>query len=225
MDSRAEDMSKLASRMGYAFSGKALLEQALTHSSAGQVHLERLEFLGDAVLGMIIADELYRRFPEEQEGKLTRMRAALVCRNGLLKVAGDWQLDALLQVGPGERDQAGRVRSPSICANAVEALIGATFLDAGWTLARALVARAWQMQLETAGEADGRDAKTRLQEYTQAQGWGLPEYTVQDHGTEASPRFTASCTVHDKLAGYGEGERKKTAEAGAAEQAWQKLNP
>ena len=186
--------------------------------------MERLEFLGDAVLGMIIAEELYRRFPLEEEGKLTRMRAALVCRAGLLQVARDWDVDPMLAVGPGERDEQGRIRSESICANAVEAVIGALFLDAGWTVVHDTVVQAWQAQLAGAGTADGRDAKTSLQEYTQARDWGLPEYVVIDHGTEHSPRFSANCLVRGEEMGKGVGERKKSAESEAAKQAWQKLN-
>ena len=207
------------------FADAALLQQALTHTSTSLPHMERLEFLGDAVLGMIIAEELYRRFPIEEEGKLTRMRAALVCRAGLLQVASDWDIDPLLAVGPGERDASGRIRSESICANAVEAVIGALFLDAGWTVVHDIVAQAWQAQLAGADSADGRDAKTRLQEYTQARDWGLPEYVVTDHGTSHSPRFSANCLVRGEEMGKGVGERKKSAESEAAKQAWQKLNP
>jgi len=217
--------SELESRIGHVFHDSSLLEQALTHASSGLPHLERLEFLGDAVLGMIVADELYRRFPEEDEGMLTRMRAVLVCRAGLLQVATDWGLDRLLEVGPGERNKAGVVRSASICANAVEAVIGAVFLDAGWPVAQGLVLQAWQMQFNHVAEADGRDAKTRLQEYMQARGWGLPEYVTSDHGVAHHPRFSAQCMVRGESMGSGAGERKKTAELRAAQQACQKLNP
>lgn len=207
------------------FADARLLQQALTHTSTSLPHMERLEFLGDAVLGMIIAEELYRRFPLQEEGKLTRMRAALVCRAGLLQVAGDWDIDPLLSVGPGERDAQGRIRSESICANAVEAVIGALFLDAGWAVVRDVVVRAWESQLAGADSADGRDAKTRLQEFTQARDWGLPEYEVTDLGVGHSPRFSANCLVRGEEMGKGVGERKKSAESEAAKQAWQKLNP
>lgn len=218
-------MSDFETRLGYRFRDPALLQQALTHTSADTTHMERLEFLGDAVLGLVIAEELYRRFPSEAEGRLTRMRAALVCRAGLLKVAADWQIEPELCVGPGERDAEGRVRSPSICANAVEAVVGALFLDAGWPAVRDLVARAWAEQLAGAGRIDSRDAKTRLQEYTQGRDWGLPEYVVEDHGVDQSPRFSARCLVRGEAMGEGSGERKKLAEAAAASQAWIKLNP
>jgi len=223
--SPSRPLGRLEARLGHTFLDPGLLSQALTHTSAALPHMERLEFLGDAVLGMIIAEELYRRFPLEEEGKLTRMRAALVCRAGLLQVAGDWEIETLLSVGSGERDEAGRVRSVSICANAVEAVIGALFLDAGWPAVRDIVAHAWHAQLEKAGMADGRDAKTRLQEYTQARDWGLPKYIVSDHGTLHSPRFSARCLVRGEDMGSGVGERKKIAESEAARQAWKKLNP
>ncbi|MDQ6988083.1 MAG: ribonuclease III [Mariprofundaceae bacterium] len=218
-------MHKLAACIGHAFAQPDLLQQALTHASTGKAHLERLEFLGDAVLGMVIADELYRRFPQVGEGVLTRMRAALVCRDGLLRVADAWDIGSFLSVGPGERDGEGKVRSASIAANAVEAVIGAVFLDAGWQATRAVVLRAWKKQLATVADNDGRDAKTRLQEYTQAQGWGLPEYIISDSGAGEQPRFEARCLVRGEEVGIGVGERKKTAESEAAEQACQRLNP
>jgi ribonuclease III len=213
----------LESCLGHTFHDKQLLQQALTHTSAAVAHMERLEFLGDAVLGTMIAEELYRHFPDAEEGRLTRMRAALVCRAALLQVAADWGIEELLTVGPGERDGDGRIRSASICANAVEAVIGALFLDAGWEAARKLVAGAWRSQLDSVGSGDGRDAKTRLQEYTQAHDWGLPEYVIVDHGTTHSPRFSARCLVRGKQMGTGSGERKKIAESEAAKQAWDQL--
>lgn len=223
MNETATDVSRLEFHLGYAFHDKQLLQQALTHTSAAAAHMERLEFLGDAVLGIIITEELYRRFPDATEGKLTRMRAALVCRAALLRVAADWRVEALLMVGPGERDADGRIRSASICANAVEAVIGALFLDADWETVRKLVADAWQSRLDAAGSSDGRDAKTRLQEYTQARDWGLPEYVITDHGAGHKPRFSALCLVRGKQAGKGFGERKKIAESEAASQAWNQL--
>ncbi|MDQ6965475.1 MAG: ribonuclease III [Mariprofundaceae bacterium] len=221
----SEQASRLELQLGYSFHDFSLLQQALTHTSADLPHMERLEFLGDAVLDMVIAEELYRRFPLEQEGRLTRMRAALVCRAGLLQVATAWDIDPLLTVGPGEREASGRIRSQSICANAVEAVIGALFLDGGWDVVREAVAGAWSAQLTGADKADGRDAKTLLQEYTQSRDWGLPEYVVSDHGVSISPRFSAVCMVRGKAMGEGSGERKKIAETQAATQAWKTLNP
>ena len=154
MQPQAEAIARLQSRLGHTFRDGDLLQQALTHTSSGQPHMERLEFLGDAVLGVVIAEALYCRYPEEPEGRLTRMRAALVCRAGLLKVARVWQIDAMLSVGAGERDEQGHIRSVSICANAVEAVIGALFLDAGWPAVRAAVIEAWQSQLSAAATLD-----------------------------------------------------------------------
>lgn len=196
----------------------------MTHRSYGAEHMERLEFLGDAVLGLIMAEHLHRNFPQAAEGELSRMRATLVCKKSLGEVADRWRLADCLVVGEGERSAHG-IRSPSIAANAVEAVIGAVFEDGGWEAARATVLQAWQEMLAGADTADSRDAKTRLQELTQGKGWGLPEYLVTDMGTDRSPRFEAVCSVNGERLGKGRGERKKLAELAAAEQAWNKLNP
>ncbi len=213
----------LQKRLDYRFSDPRLLERALTHRSVSARHMERLEFLGDAVLGLSVAEYLHDHFSEADEGSLSRMRASLVCREGLLSVADTWQLGAAIEVGEGERD-AGGIKSPSILANAVEAVIGAIFSDGGWEAARRVVLKAWQPMLARAGKADQRDAKTRLQELTQGRGWGLPAYQVTDLGAGHSPRFQALCSVQGRQIGIGRGDRKKAAEAAAAEQAWEKLN-
>jgi len=218
-------MHALEARIGYTFRDANLLQQALTHASTHAPHMERLEFLGDAVLGVVIAEALYRRFPDVEEGALTRMRASLVRRDGLLVVARAWAVDGLLNVGCGERDSRKKVRAVSIVANAVEAIIGAVFLDGGWQKARETVLNAWESRLDSVKDEDSRDAKTRLQEYTQEQGWGLPEYIVSDHGAEQHPRFSARCLVRGEVMGEGLGERKKIAELEAAQQVCQTLIP
>jgi len=185
--------------------------------------MERMEFLGDAVLGLIIAARLYEQFPCVAEGELTRMRAALVCKNGLLAIARKWCLSPHLYVGDGERGKDEDVKSTSIVANAVEAVIGAVFLDGGWNSARSLVLKAWADLLRDADQADTRDAKTYLQEFTQAHGFGLPEYVVRDLGADCNPRFEAECFVNGNKAGRGMGERKKTAEMEAAAEACRQL--
>ena len=215
----ADRRAKLQRRLGYTFNNRELFDLALTHRSAGPEHMERLEFLGDAVLGLTISEHLYARFPDRPEGQLSRMRAAVVRKESLLAIAKAWQLPALLKVGEGERSGQG-IKSPSIAANAVEALIGAVFEDGGWEPARRVVLKAWQGMLKGIDEQDNRDAKSRLQEYTQAKGWGLPEYEIIDHGADYLPRFEAVCRVKGKLLGSGQGARKKLAEARAAEQAW-----
>jgi len=212
--------------IAYEFSDPALLKRALTHRStlrsevAG--HLERLEFLGDAVLGLVIAEYLHHSFPDKPEGQLSRMRASLVCRDSLLLIADEWELSGCLVVGDGERGEYG-VKSPSITANAVEAVIGAVFEDSGWDDARRIVLAAWQPMLADIGRVDTRDGKSRLQEFTQGKGWGLPVYTLVDRGAGSHPRFEAACSVQDRVLGHGRGERKKIAEIAAAEQAWSKL--
>jgi len=222
----------LESCIDYVFSDKELLRRALTHRSANQAvhgqHLERQEFLGDAVLGLVVAAYLHHHFPDKPEGDLSRMRAALVRKESLLKIANEWNLVVYLNVGESERvGKAGvapvGIKSPSIAANAVEAIIGAVFEDGGWSAANRLVNQAWQEMFKGIGETDTRDAKSRLQELTQAKGWGLPEYNLCDAGAGQSPRFKAQCRVNGELLGHGHGERKKIAEINAAEQAWQQL--
>jgi len=208
--------------LGYHFSDPGLLDRALTHRSASTTHMERLEFLGDAVLGLVVAEYLHSRFPDADEGSMSRMRASLVRREGLLNVASSWALFSCLYVGEGERT-AGGIKSASIAANAVEAIIGAIFTDGGWKEARRVVHEGWQPLLAKVEMSDLRDAKSRLQELTQERGWGLPSYEITDHGPAHTPRFQARCQINAKQAGVGEGNRKKTAEMNAAEQAWTSL--
>jgi len=225
-----KELKQLQGCIDYQFKQPVLLKRALTHCSALSSsltgHLERQEFLGDAVLGLVIAEALYKRFPDEQEGKLSKMRANLVCRDTLLEIAAQWQLTGCLVVGDGERMGKGKqgIKSPSIAANAVEAVIGAVFEDGGWQPARQLVLSAWHPLLQGIGVLDNRDAKSRLQELTQGKGWGLPVYTLTDHGAGKQPRFDAECSVQGRVLGRGRGDRKKLAEIDSAEQAWSKLN-
>lgn len=216
-------MGDLEDRIGYHFRDGRLLKQALTHRSTPGEHMERMEFLGDAVLGMVIAARLYEQFPHTDEGELTRMRAAMVCKNGLLTIARKWRLATYLHVGGGERDGDEQVKSTSIVANAVEAVIGAVFLEGGWESVHTLVLEAWADSLHHADQSESRDAKTRLQEFTQAHGLGLPEYVVHDLGGDCHPRFDAECHVDGKSIGKGVGERKKIAEMAAALQGWHGL--
>jgi len=188
------------------------------------MHMERLEFLGDAVLGLVISQYLHATYADKPEGELSRMRSVVVRKQGLLEVASAWRLVGYLHVGDGERLDGGGIKSLSIAANAVEAVIGAVFEDGGWEAARHVVRRAWKTMLADIGEIDTRDAKSRLQELTQSRDWGLPEYELSDLGAGVSPRFEASCQVRGEVLGSGTGERKKQAESNAAEQAYRKLN-
>jgi len=218
------ELHNLQTRLAYRFTDTGLLKQALTHRSATGTHLERMEFLGDAVLGLVISEELYAKQPDADEGMLSRMRAHLVCRDSLLTAARQWALADYLTVGKGERDAQGAIKAESILADAVEAVIGAVFLDGGWQSACTVVLSGWGNMLAEERQPDGRDAKTRLQEWTQAKGWGLPEYKVEDLGVEASPRFVATCYVQGREMGAGRGNRKKSAELLAAGQAWEQLS-
>jgi len=203
-------------RIGIEFTNKALLARALTHRSHSKEHMERLEFLGDAVLGLVIADYLHDRFADEDEGQLSRLRAGLVRKESLFEVAKIWHLQDYLQVGEGERSAHG-IKANSIVANAVEAVIGAVFKDSGWATAQHLIMQAWQPLLKNMCISDARDAKSQLQEYTQGKGWGLPAYQVSDLGVGKKPRFEAECKASEKLFALGYGARKKNAELDAAE--------
>jgi len=209
----------LQEEIAYTFSDATLLARALTHRSAGQPNLERLEFLGDAVLSLAVSEILYGLHPDADEGGLTRRRARLVCREMLLKIARTWGIADCMTVGKGERGADGRLKSEAVLADAVEAIIGAVFLDGGWDAARSVVRAAWGAHLNVEAMPDGRDAKTRLQEWTQARGWGLPEYRIIDHGAASRRRFDAVCLVRGERLGKGSGGRKKSAEMQAAEQA------
>jgi len=209
--------------IGYRFKDHLLLKRALTHRSVSSEHMERLEFLGDAVLGLAIAERLHDKFPHCSEGELSRMRAALVRKESLMSVASDWQLEHFLFVGEGERKN-GQLKSQSIAANGVESLIGAVFQESGWDDARRLIIDSWQMMLKKIDIDSVLDPKSRLQEFTQGKGWGLPEYIVTDHGVGTSPRFLAQCRINGEWLGKGSGDRKKTAELDAADQAWEALS-
>ncbi len=220
LDDRA--VASVQQAIGYHFKDRSLLKRALTHRSASSEHMERLEFLGDAVLGLTIADYLHGKFPHYSEGELSRMRAALVRKESLMAVSDIWQLEHFLVVGEGER-KAGQLKSQSIAANGVESLIGAVFQESGWDEARHLIMHAWRLMLEEVDVDSVLDPKSRLQEFTQSKGWGLPEYSVTDHGVGTSPRFSARCNVNGEWLAKGSGGRKKTAELDAAEQAWEAL--
>lgn len=205
--------------IGYTFKNKAILNKALSHASKAAEHMERQEFLGDSVLGLIISEYLYHQYPQLNEGALSKMKANLVCKDALLDVATIWKLATFLNVGDGERDKQGHLKSPSIAANAVESIIGAVFLDAGWEEAKLLVLKTWVTLINQVEPSDLRDAKSKLQELTQANKLGLPHYVIIDLGIQSSPRFKAECVVQKKCLSTGLGERKKQAELKAASHA------
>jgi ribonuclease-3 len=199
--------------------GRSFSEQALVHRSVRGANNERLEFLGDAVVGLVVAELLFERFPKLDEGVLTRMRARLVCESGLAEVARDMNLGERLQLGPGELKSGGH-RRDSILADALEALAAARYFEAGWETCRSEV-RAWfepRLALLRADEF-GKDAKTRLQEWLQARALPLPEYRlVEASGPEHAREFLVRCVVAAlSRETEARGGSRKLAEARAAE--------
>lgn len=207
--------------LGYPFQDLRLLDLALTHRSASAAHNERLEFLGDAVLGMVTAEVLYATYPAADEGTLSRLRARLVRRETLEEVARSVDLGRYLELGSGESRSGGHQRG-SILANALEAVIGAAFLDGGMTPARELVVRLLSDHLAgLAVDEDLRDPKTRLQEFLQGQGQALPVYTVEQvSGSAHDQQFEVVCRLDALgLTVRGKGSSRRIAEQQAAEQA------
>ncbi len=201
------------------------IRQALTHRSAGGRNNERLEFLGDAVLGLVIADALYEQLPDAPEGDLTRLRAALVNRESLAALARESGLEGMLNLGQGERKSGGQ-RRDSILADAVEALIGVTYREAGMQAARDFTLALYSERLRNLPSAESlKDPKTRLQEQLQGRNAELPVYEVLDVvGPDHERRFTVS--VHLPTQGWGqrgEGSSRRRAEQAAAEAALRRL--
>ena len=209
----------LESRLGYRFRNAALLQEALTHRGFGSPHNERLEFLGDGVLGCVIAEALYRRFPSLSEGKLTRLRADLVREEALAALARGIELARYLRLGEGELASAGEPR-PSILADAMEAVFGAILLDGGYDAARIAVLDVYARALaELDPDRAAKDPKTRLQEYLQGVHRPLPEYRVTaTRGAAHRQTFEVECIVADLgLRASGSGTSRQRAEQQAAE--------
>ena len=217
-------MKTLEERLGYQFTDRSLLENALTHSSyanehrdAGMSSNERLEFLGDSVLGMVVADHLYREHPRMPEGELTRTRAALVCEGSLVEVARALDLGKYLRLGKGEDAGGGRER-PSILADATEAVLAAIYLDGGIAQARRVI-RTLILGNEEEMSAS-RDYKTALQELVQREsGQKLAYRLVAEEGPDHAKRFSVEVELNGKTVGAGEGRTKKAAEQNAAKAA------
>lgn len=217
--------ARLLERFDYRFRDPALLETALTHRSAGARNNERMEFLGDAVLGYLISAELYERFPKATEGQLSRLRASLVRGETLADIASQLELGEQLILGPGEM-KSGGFRRRSILADAFEALIGAIYLDSDMDTVRKVVLPLFASRLEECDPSRViKDPKTRLQEYLQARGAPLPEYTVQAiTGKAHNQTFAVACHI-EGLAEQpvGTGSSRRAAEQAAAEQALELL--
>lgn len=214
-------VAPLETRLGHTWRSRDLLAQALTHRSFGARNYERLEFLGDGVLNCVVGLMLYQRFPDLPEGRLSRLRANLVNQDSLHDIALGLDLGKHLRLGEGEMKSGGAQR-PSILADALEALLGSALLDAGFEVAQGLVERLFRARIEAINpEQQGKDAKTRLQEWLQPRRMGLPTYTLTDTAGQAHAQtFHVECRIDTlKLVTLGQGPSRKAAEQMAAEAA------
>ncbi len=213
-------LQRLQRQLGYCFADAAWLQRALTHRSAAPDHNERLEFLGDAVLGFEISDTLYRRHPEADEGQLSRMRAQLVKRETLASVARELGLGEHLRLGPGELRSGGQSRTSTL-ADALEAVIAAVYLDGGMAAARGLIEHLLAARVnQITPQNQRKDAKTRLQELLQARQQELPTYQVLEVTGEAHAQtFVVRCELPGGGAhAEGVGSTRRKAEQVAASQ-------
>ena len=210
---------------GHVFRDPALLAQALTHRSAGAPHNERLEFLGDALVGLIAAEALYLRWPKADEGAMTRARAELVRESSLAQIARELDLGARITLGPGEMKSGGH-RRDSILSDALEAVVGAIYLDAGFKACCDTVLPWFEPRIAALPVGGiGKDPKTRLQEWLQARQRPLPEYELlAESGDEHARTFHVRCVLADPaLAAEGSGSSRRGAEQEAASAALSQL--
>ncbi len=222
-------MHPMEKKLGYQFRDAALLDRAMTHSSYANERLggalssnERLEFLGDSILGQVTADHLYHAHPDLPEGDLTRMRAALVCEGSLAEVAEEWGLGEYLKLGKGEDQNGGRTR-PSIRADAVEAVLAAVYLDSGGMDQVRRIIETFILSKE-ARAGEGHDYKTALQELVQrAPGRTLRYALLGETGPDHLKEFWMEVTLDGKQVGTGRGRSKKEAEQQAAQAALRAL--
>ena len=217
--------NRLEQAIGHRFSDASLLLTALTHRSHSSTHNERLEFLGDSILNGVIARQLFDRFPELPEGDLSRLRANLVCQDSLHQLALSLSLGSFLRLGDGELKSGGSQR-PSILADALEALFGAIWLDAGYDAASAVIVRQYASMLAAIvpGQAI-KDAKTQLQECLQGRRLPLPQYSlIATEGEAHAQQFRIACTIDAlQIRSEGSGNSRRSAEQMAAERALERL--
>lgn len=223
----AMDLVGLCERIGWTFRNPVLLVRSLAHRSwcgENDAHSnERLEFLGDSVLGLVVTSHIFRTFPDLPEGDLAKLRASVVNSAVLAELAESLQLGSVILLGKGEAATGGR-RKSSILADALEALIGAVYLDGGWLPAEQLVLRILSDRIaEYAEGPGGSDYKTRLQELAARRFEALPVYRVSGAGPDHAKVFRAEVSLSGRLLGVGEGRSKKQGEQAAAEQAWHLL--
>ncbi|HEY7214164.1 MAG TPA: ribonuclease III [Thermoanaerobaculia bacterium] len=221
------ELTPLEKRLDHRFKRPDLLDLALTHRSWANEqgipeHYERLEYLGDSVLGLVTAEWLYREHPELPEGELSKLKAQLVSRETLAQYARELDLGAVLKIGVGEDRSGGRTKASLLC-DSLEAVFGALYLDGGLEAAQQAILPMLEGSFE-AVERTVNDAKTQLQEVSQALGWELPEYRLAgSSGPDHDKIFVVECWLAGALAGQGEGPSKKVAEQRAAADALAKL--
>ncbi len=218
-------IGRLEKGLGHIFRQPELLHQALTHRSHSSPHNERLEFLGDSVLSCAVATLLYQRFPGLREGELSRLRASLVRQETLAELATKLELGDVLRLGEGEL-KSGGFRRPSILADALEAILGAAYLDAGFEAAEKMISTLYQQRIEQIDPHEaGKDAKTALQEYLQARRIPVPQYSLlATRGDAHAQEFEVSCAVPAmSIKVTGSGISRRGAEQQAAQAALEKL--
>lgn len=225
-----DNLSLIEERIGYIFENKDLLAQAFIHRSfvnehrhLGHSHNERLEFLGDAVLGLVISDFLYHRFPDSQEGPLSQIRSQLVDASACAAFLQRLELASFILLGRGEKRDEGKAKI-SILADAFEALIGAIFLDGGWLSARGFLLSYCNEAIEATLKSPARNYKAELQDYSQKKFQKAPVYAVvQEVGPDHAKMFHVRVLIEDQEMGFGIGPSKKEAEQKAAQEAMGKL--
>lgn len=231
-EERATILNQIENKLGTSFADRRLLDQALTHSSYVHEHAasgpvqdnERLEFLGDAIINFVVADMIYHHFPNAPEGRMARARSQLVCESAMAEIAREFALGDGLRLGRGEERAGGRQRD-SILANALEAVIAAVYLDAGWAAVYQLTAKLWGPKIdEIAGHSGDLisvlDPKSALQQYLQAIGRQLPIYRLRHaHGPDHAKTFVSEVVYNGKVLALGEGRSKKEAQQAAAREA------
>ncbi|PLY14074.1 MAG: ribonuclease III [Sedimenticola sp.] len=213
-----EPVERLSRALDYQFSNSQLIDTALTHRSAGSDNNERLEFLGDSILGFIIADELYSRFADADEGQLSRLRAKLVKKESLASIARELEIGSYLNLGPGELRSGGHSRD-SILADAFEAILAAIYLDSGYENTRTVILRLFTSRLNKISEkAFQKDPKTQLQELLQSKKLPLPEYAILEiTGLQHDQQFSIACKVSNlDYQTTGVGNSRRSAEQSAA---------
>ncbi len=214
----SNDTTKLQDTLGHRFADQELLARALVHASIAEdrsASNERLEFLGDRVLGLVVAETLFARYPGEEEGELARRYAGLTSREGLVRVAANIDLDRYVRAQHGDRETAARSQA-SVAADTLEAVLGALYLDGGLEPAAAFITQQWEALMEE-DLSPPKDAKTALQEWAQGRGLGLPNYEVVGReGPDHAPNFTLSVAIKGHGAKTGQGGSRRSAEQAAA---------